>query len=382
MNEFLSSAGAPILVGCSGLAAIAVAQLAGRLAIARTLLPDHPNDRSSHAEVTPRSGGVAIFSGWLVAIAAIAAFSGVFGGDGFLGAAAKFALLMALVFALGFFDDVVALTARWKFLGQVAVAALFVVLFGPLQMAPAPFLGDLPLGHFAAPLTVIWIVGFMNAYNFMDGANGLAASCAAFSLFAISLAGSSLEFGFWALSAAMAGAAIVGFLPLNFPGGRLFMGDNGSQTVGFLIAATAVAAANASEGAVSFLFLPTAMAPFLFDVAFTLGHRALRRQSIARAHREHLYQLLMRSGLSHGAVTAIYLSLTALSTAAAIFMLRLSPDSQWLALLALFALFSLPAFFVFSRASREGLLASAPHEEVFDAEDDFDETFGARGAAE
>ncbi|MCD8492077.1 MAG: hypothetical protein LRY51_09320, partial [Geovibrio sp.] len=76
----------------------------------------------------------------------------------------------------------------------------------------------------------------------------------------------------------------------------------------------------------SALFIPTAMAPFIFDVGFTLLHRAARGRSIPTAHREHLYQLLLRLGLSHAAVTSIYLSLTALSTAAAIAMLRLAPQ--------------------------------------------------------
>lgn len=353
MNAFFSAGAAPFLAGGAGLAALLVALLMSRLAIAQGWLPDHPNGRSSHQRVTPRSGGVAVFAGWLAGLGVLA-----FAGDpDFIPGALRLVLLAGAVFALGLIDDILELRALWKFVGQVAAAIAYVAIFGPLSFAPAPFVGDVPLGLLAAPITVFWIVGFMNAFNFMDGVNGIAAACAGFVLFAVAVAGANLDIGVWAMSAGVAAASLVGFLPQNFPGGRLFMGDNGSQTVGFLLAAMAVGAANASDGAVSALFIPTAMAPFIFDVGFTLLHRAARRQSIPTAHREHLYQLLLRLGLSHAAVTSIYLSLTALSTAAAIAMLRLEPQNQWLAPLAILIVLSAPAILVFRRAQRAGLLA-------------------------
>ncbi|MCD8492076.1 MAG: hypothetical protein LRY51_09315 [Geovibrio sp.] len=109
--------------------------------------------------------------------------------------------------------------ALWKFVGQVAAAIAYVALFGPLSFAPAPFVGDIPLGLFAAPITVFWIVGFMNAFNFMDGVNGIAAACAGFVLFAVAVAGANLDVGFWAMSAGVAAAALVGFLPQIFLAG-------------------------------------------------------------------------------------------------------------------------------------------------------------------
>lgn len=354
MNDTASWYAAPLLAVFAAALALAVSQAVARLAIARRWLPDEPNLRSSHQRTTPRSGGVAIFAAWLAGVGAV---SGLGGDPTLVRDDALLAPLVAMVFAVGLVDDILALRALWKFLGQAAAAVLFVWLAGPLKMAPLPILGDVLLGPAAGPVTVLWIVAFMNVFNFMDGVNGIAAACAAFAMFALCVAGVYFSTGLWAVSAGVAAVALVGFLPFNFPNGRLFMGDNGSQMVGFLIAATAVGAANSSGGNLSVLFAPVVMAPFIVDVAFTLAHRAIRRRNVLTAHREHVYQLLLRSGLSHGAVTAIYLGLTAISTAVAIAMLRLEPDMQWLAPVLLISAFSIPAALIVASAARRGLLS-------------------------
>lgn len=364
MSETASWYAAPLLAVFAAALALAVSQGVARLAIARRWLPDEPNIRSSHQQTTPRSGGLAIFAAWLAGVGVVTGF----GTDPTLAReGALLTPLVALVFVIGLVDDILVLRALWKFLGQVAAAVLFVRFAGPLETAPLPFLGDAPLGLAAGPITVFWIVAFMNAFNFMDGVNGIAAACAAFVMFALCVAGIYFSVGLWAVSAGVAAVALVGFLPFNFPKGRLFMGDNGSQMVGFMIAATAVGAANASGGNLSALFAPVAMAAFIVDVAFTLVHRAIRKRNILTAHREHVYQLLLRFGLSHGAVTAIYLGLTAISTAIAIAMLRLEPDMQWLAPVFLISAYSIPAALIVAKAAREGLLSEERQPDYYDA---------------
>lgn len=338
-----------------GVMTLIVAYALSRLAVATGFLPDHPNDRSNHTAPTPRSGGGAVYVAW--ALGAIAAAS-------FLGdarQAAALALIAGGVFTFGLVDDRFELGALTKLGAQGAAGVMFVIVFGSLETAPLPFAGGSELGLWAAPLTVFWIVAFMNVYNFMDGANGVAAGCGALALFALALAAASAGVLFWALAALFGALALCGFLPVNFPKGRLFLGDNGSQTIGFLIAAIAIGAAKASDGVVSALFAPTLMAPFIVDVAFTLAHRLLRGENIAAAHREHAYQLLIRMGARQSSVMASYLALTALSGACAILMLRIDARDQWLAPAGLVMLLGVFALLVYRRARRFGLfLAAAP----------------------
>ncbi len=338
----------PILIAAAAFAAAGAAFLSGRFFSRRSWLADLPGARSSHQAPTPRTGGVAIALGYLAGTLCLAIEAPEL---------LKFAGLFLGAFALGFLDDARPLPAAVKLVGQIAIAALFVFLFGAVESIPAPFIGDLALGVLAPVLTVFWIVAFMNAFNFMDGANGIAASAAIFALSALGVAAAGAGAETWAAAAVILAAALFGFLPLNFPRARLFMGDGGSQSVGFSTAAIAALAASAGSGAVSALFMPTVFMPFLFDVAFTLVHRAARRRNIAEAHNEHLYQLLMRLGASHASVTTIYLGLVAVSTLAAIFAGSLPASLQFVAPAGLFAVFIVPALIVFRKATAAGLFA-------------------------
>lgn len=356
MSEVVNGYSGALIATISALAAYAAAHLLTRVVSRSGFLLDRPNQRSSHAKAVPRSGGVAVVVGWAVGIILVASFAGW---SGFAPKTLALAPLVMGAFLFGLADDRLNMRAHAKLGLQILIAVLFVVAFGPLKSAPVPFASDMELGLLAAPITVIWIVGFMNAYNFMDGVNGIAAACGALALAALAAAAAFCGAPFWAVSSGLGAVALLAFLPMNFPQARLFMGDNGSQAAGFLIAASAVGAANASAGAVSALFIPTLMSPFLFDVAFTLAHRARRGCNVFAAHREHLYQLLLRMGLSHVGVTSIYLTLTALSAAAALLLLRAPAAGQWFVPAILAALLSWPACMVFTRARRSGLLPQA-----------------------
>jgi UDP-GlcNAc:undecaprenyl-phosphate GlcNAc-1-phosphate transferase len=338
-----------VLLALGAIIAAALSFLSARFFARQGWLPDRPVGRSSHKTPTPRTGGVAVMIGFLVPALALSLIEpGLW----------KFAALIACAFALGFTDDARPLPAAVKLIGQTAIAALFVFLFGAVETIPAPFIGAFALGPAAAPLTVFWIVAFMNAYNFMDGANGLAATAAIFGLSALAVAIAASGAAGAAAAAALLAAGVFGFLPLNFPKGRLFLGDGGSQSIGFALAALAVFAAQAGEGAVGALFAPTVFMPFLFDVAFTLAHRTARRRNLAEGHNEHLYQLLIRLGSPHSSVTAVYLALVALSTLTAIFAGALPPSWRFLAPAGLAALFLAPAILLYRKADAAGLFAA------------------------
>jgi UDP-N-acetylmuramyl pentapeptide phosphotransferase/UDP-N-acetylglucosamine-1-phosphate transferase len=356
MSEVVNGYSGALIATISALAAFAAAHLLARVVTRSGYLLDQPNQRSSHVTATPRSGGAAIVGGWTVGMILVAGFAGW---SGFADKTIALVPLVVGAFLFGLADDRHNLRPRAKLGLQILIAVLFVAAFGPLKSAPLPFLDAVDLGPIGALVAVVWIVGFMNAFNFMDGVNGIAAACGALALAALAAAAAFLGAPLWAVSSGIGAVALLSFLPMNFPHARLFMGDNGSQAAGFLIAASAVGAANDSGGAVSALFVPTLMLPFLFDVAFTLAHRARRGCNVLAAHREHLYQLLLRLGLSHVGVTSIYLTLTALCAAAALLLLRAPAPGQWFVPAVLAALLAGPAYAVFARARRAGLLPRA-----------------------
>jgi UDP-N-acetylmuramyl pentapeptide phosphotransferase/UDP-N-acetylglucosamine-1-phosphate transferase len=352
----LDSLDAPLILVVAGWVSYVIAMSVSRLLSGSRILPDNPNHRSSHERATSRAGGLAIYGGWFAGLLILAAFSGI-------AEIARISLslggLALLALGIGFADDKWMMSSFWKFAGQVAVATLFVAVFGPLILAPLPFVGLTVLGTAGVVVTVFWIVGFMNAYNFMDGANGIAAGAASVGLSAFAIITAFSGALLVAAVAILLAIACFGFLPANLARGKIFMGDNGSQSISFAIACLGVYAANETRGDVSALVMPVIFLPFIFDVTWTLGHRILRKKNILAAHREHNYQILLRLGASHLRVALIYMALTAFSSAVAILMLALPPGVQWLAPALLSVLFAIAAIRLFRTAEKTGLLDQA-----------------------
>ncbi len=343
----------PLILIVAGWVTLVITLAAGRLLSRSAVLPDKPNHRSSHERVTSRAGGFAICGGWFAGVVILAAFSGT---PAIAQVALAFGGLAVLAFAVGFADDTWSMSSYWKFAGQLAVAALFAAVFAPLALAPAPFVGEVTLGAVGVVLTVIWIVGFMNAFNFMDGANGIAAGAACVGMCVFAVIAAFLGAPVAAAASILLALACFGFLPVNLARGKLFMGDNGSQSISFIIAGLGVFVANETDGRVSALVMPVIFLPFIFDVTWTLGHRMLRKKSIVTAHREHLYQLMLRFGASHLRVAMIYMGLTAFSSAAAIIMLALAPQWQWTVPVILCVAFTIFAMRIHNAAMARGFL--------------------------
>ncbi|MEX0645892.1 MAG: MraY family glycosyltransferase, partial [Parvularculaceae bacterium] len=204
MDLLSTEFGGPLIVVVAGLTTFIAAYASALLAARAGVLLDRPNDRSSHKQVTPRSGGIAIFAAWAAGMAIVAALSR---DPETLQMTVKLVLIAGFVLFLGLVDDVFAPTPLVKFAGQVAAAALFIAAFGALETAPLPFVGDVALGPYAAPVTIFWIVGFMNAFNFMDGVNGIAAACGAFVLAGLAVASAYAGSSYWAVAALLCATA-------------------------------------------------------------------------------------------------------------------------------------------------------------------------------
>lgn len=267
---------------------------------------DVPNQRSSHVIATPRIGGVALVTS-VVAGLGVLQIAGVgIGREG--GVVLTGALAIA---ALGLADDFWTLSAVVRLLVQAVVAAIVVATVGPL---PLKWFG--PDSWMSMALTVLWIMLVTNAYNFMDGIDGIAGAQAlvagiGWAIVAI-LAGSR---DIAALSLLVA-AASSGFLLHNWQPAKVFMGDAGSGFFGFLFAVLPLLA---PAGSVSLVWCGVLlMWPFLFDTGFTLLRRASRFENILSAHRSHIYQRLVLTGCSHRDVTLVYAGLALLGVVAAI----------------------------------------------------------------
>jgi UDP-N-acetylmuramyl pentapeptide phosphotransferase/UDP-N-acetylglucosamine-1-phosphate transferase len=263
--------------------ALAVAPLV--LRILRRVL-DIPTDRSSHRQPTRRGGGLAPAVGCVVA-AAIANRFTVADRD----AVVVVSVGMGLI---GLADDLHPAGALPRLLGQlvVATAALVWLLPGTAGGAPVTALAGLA--------TAFWLAGYVNAFNFMDGINGLAVTQVVIAGVAWWIIGSEQHAPAFAAAGLIVAAGAAAFAPFNLPRARMFLGDVGSYFLGGWLAVAAVVGVRAGVAPEAVL---APLALFLVDSGVTLIRRVRRRQPWTQPHREHIYQRLVQAGWSHGRTT-------------------------------------------------------------------------------
>lgn len=266
---------------------------------------DIPNHRSSHVIATPRIGGVAVVCSVVAGVGLLQAIGVGLGHDALIVLAGGVGIA-----ALGLADDFWSLSAIVRLLVQSLIAAGVVQLVGP---APLNWFGQ----NSWVPwfLSVLWIVMLTNAYNFMDGIDGIAGAQALVG--GIGWAAIGLLTGSPAIAALslIAAAASSGFLLHNWHPAKVFMGDAGSGFFGFLFAALPLVA---PANPVYLWCAMLVMWPFVFDTTLTLIRRASRLENILTAHRSHIYQRLVIAGCSHVQVTVLYAGLAILGAVAAI----------------------------------------------------------------
>ena len=297
-------------VGVAAVTAGAV-EVVRRWALRQSVL-DVPNSRSSHTVPTPRGGGLAI----VVVTAAGAAAALALGVRGALPGLVAGAAVVATVSAV---DDVRPLRPRTRFAAHGLAAGLALAVFGPWTALAVPFLGTVPLGTaLGTALGLVWVVGLTNAYNFMDGIDGIAGAQAVVAGGAWTGVGLVAGLPSVAVVGALVAASAAGFLCHNWSPARIFMGDVGSATLGFVFAALGLAASDLADGVASQRAPLGALLlvwPFVFDAALTFGRRLRAGEDVFAAHRSHLYQRMVIAGWSHRRVAALYAAFAASSAA-------------------------------------------------------------------
>lgn len=278
-----------------------------------------PDDRRVHKVATPDVGGIAMFAGFIVALAASRLM------DVFDPLYADFSELRGVLFAatvifvVGFIDDIREISAPAKVIGTIAAGAILVYYGVQMLYFRVPFLDVYYLSGDWAPLvTVVWLLGMTNAINLIDGLDGLAAGivaigAGAFFLYSQHLAdipGMIIQPNIGSLVAILAVGICLGFLPHNFNPARIFMGDGGALLLGLLMAvSTSVVGGRADPTDQQFVgqtyfFLAPLIIPLvilgvpIFDTLFAIVRRAVRRQGVASADKGHLHHRLMEMG--HG----------------------------------------------------------------------------------
>lgn len=259
-------------------------------------LLDLPVARSAHLVPTPRGGGLAI-------VTAVLLFAVYLTWSGSVGAREFAVLLCALPVAItGFIDDLKGLPVRIRLPIHLLSAFVALTLLGPV---PEPFFSGWLLipGFFQSLLLMLALVWLLNLYNFMDGIDSLAA---AQTLFVSGAAGIMLFYQQTELAWVCAGlfVACLGFLTLNLPPARLFMGDVGSTFIGFFIGL--IALISHYQGTLSVWVWVLLMGSFIADTTYTLIQRIASGQRATEAHNLHAYQHLSRRTGSHARVVMIY----------------------------------------------------------------------------
>lgn len=301
----------------AGVAALSAGLATGILVV---LLPrwgviDVPNHRSSHARPVPRGGGLGVVAG------AVAALT-VARPDDLLVVGLTGALALAVV---GFVDDLRSLPAAQRLVVQLCVgAATAGLLMRELDLA-------VPLAVVATAASTLWLSGYVNVFNFMDGANGLAGLNAAVGGACFTWIGLAEDDATLLVGGSLLLGAVLGFLPWNFPRARIFLGDVGSYAIGFLIAWLALVGV-LTTGRLAWCLAPTLLV--LLDTFLTLVRRARRGESLTAAHREHVYQRLAR--VPGSAVPAVLTFVVSVGFVAAAALPTAWCVTSWLVLAAVY----------------------------------------------
>jgi UDP-GlcNAc:undecaprenyl-phosphate GlcNAc-1-phosphate transferase len=304
-----------LAVGAAYLLSVALMPIVRRSAVHLGLLDQPDDDRRRHERPIPRLGGVSVFLSVL-----IVGTAGAFLEDRahlihLLPLIASLTIGATILFVVGLVDDIRGVRPLVKLIAQ-SVAALVVFSAGfrldLLMLTPAH---QVSLGIISLPLTILWIVGLSNAFNLVDGADGLAGGVAAIALLSTAISAAILDDPTVVWCALALLGAMLGFLRFNFPPARIFLGDSGSLVVGFLLAVLTVKGATRRDGSIYLLAPIFALSYPLLDTGISMMRRWLRGEPLSRADGRHIHHQLRALGIGpRQSILLIYALSTVIAT--------------------------------------------------------------------
>lgn len=266
--------------------------------------------RKIHHKPVLRAGGISVYIGVLASVLALFFYQNKLTA-GFILKFETFKIILipaSLIFLLGLLDDAIGLSARVKLPFQVLAASLLFFEGIKIEVIKLPFLGTLNFGYFSFFITILWIVGITNGFNFIDGMDGLASGISFFAsltIFLISLIKGDYIISLFTLSLC---GAIAGFFKFNWHPAEIFLGDSGSYFLGFLIGSLSIVSSTKSSAIVAITIPLLVLAYPLLDLLLAVFRRLLSKRSIFAADKEHIHHKLLERGYSYkGAIFLLYL---------------------------------------------------------------------------
>ncbi len=268
------------------------------------------DDRRLHRTAIPRLGGVALYLSCLAALSLLPFVDNLLT-DTLSGFKAEFLMLAipsTLVLLLGVYDDLRGTNAVVKFVALGLISSLFFAMGGRIDALSVPFFGVVqlpPLLSFV--ITIVWLVGIANAFNLIDGMDGLASGAALFSSLVILGVSVSNERTLMIVVSLVLCGAVAGFLRYNFNPASIFLGDSGALFIGFLLAALSVLGTQKATTAVAIVVPILAFGFPVVDTAMTMARRLVSRKPVFQGDNEHIHHMLLARGWSQRrAVLVLY----------------------------------------------------------------------------
>jgi UDP-GlcNAc:undecaprenyl-phosphate/decaprenyl-phosphate GlcNAc-1-phosphate transferase len=283
-----------------------------------------PQDRRHvHRSPLPRLGGVAIFLAFSVSVILWLGLSLVF--PHFVDRLALATLLRiyvpaCLIFCLGIYDDLRGASPYLKFTVQAIAAAM--LFAGGMRVLDLPLIFPHSLPWFVGlPLTVLWVVAVTNAFNLIDGLDGLAAGSALFSTLVFFVCALVNHSWLESLMSVTLAGAILGFLRFNFNPATIFLGDSGSLFIGFMLSALALAGAQKAPTFVAVAIPVVSFGLPILETLISILRRLISGRPILTADREHIHHRLLQMGFSHRQVVIVLYAVSAIFAMLSLFLL-------------------------------------------------------------
>jgi UDP-GlcNAc:undecaprenyl-phosphate GlcNAc-1-phosphate transferase len=299
-------------------------------------IPSH--ERHLHAVPLPRLGGVAIFVSFSLSMLAVAALARYVP---FLNAAFSLSTVLTilgpatLVFLLGVYDDIHSVGPYVKFAVQSLAATM--LFMGGLRILNIPVLfgtHQLPW-YVGLPFTILWVLAITNAFNLIDGLDGLAAGSALFSTLVAFVVALLNGYSLVTVMAIALAGAILGFLRYNFNPATIFLGDSGSLFIGFLLSALALEGAQKSPTIVAVAIPVVSFGLPILETTLSILRRLISGRPVFTADREHIHHKLLQHGLTHRQVVVVLYGVSAVFALLSLFLLWPTGSSLGLVLAVL-----------------------------------------------